>query len=47
MDILIGPVLRRADGYALDTSAAGNGVTHGYPYHRIDDAHHARNAEIV
>ena len=47
MDILIGPVLRRADAYTLDTPATGNGATLGYPYHRIEDAHHARNADSV
>jgi hypothetical protein len=47
MDILTGPVLRRADGYALNTSAKGNGMTRGYPCHPIEAAHHARNAQIV
>ena len=53
MDIVIGPVLRRADGYGFDIWTAGKGVTHGYPYLRIDrlarsteDAHYARKAEI-
>jgi hypothetical protein len=46
MGIVIGPVLRRADGYRFDTWTAGKGVTLGYPYHRIEDAHYARNAEI-
>jgi hypothetical protein len=46
MAIVIGPVLRRADGYGFDTWTAGKGMTRGYPYHRIEDAHYARNAEI-
>ena len=46
MGIVIGPVLRRADGYRFDTWTAGKGVTRGYPYGRIEDAHYARNAEI-
>ena len=46
MNIVIGPVLRRADGYAFDTWSAGKGVTRSYPYHRIDRAYYARNAEI-
>jgi hypothetical protein len=46
MNIVIGPVLRRADGYAFDTWTAGKGVTRSYPYHRIDQAYHAQNAEI-
>ena len=46
MSIVIGPVLRCADGYGFDTWTAGKGMTRGYPYHRIEDAHYARNAEI-
>ena len=46
MDIVIGPVLRRADGYGFDTWTVGKGVTRGYPYRRIEDALYARNAEI-
>ena len=46
MNIVIGPVLSRADGYAYDTWAAGMGVTRSYPYRRIDQAYYARNAEI-
>jgi hypothetical protein len=46
MGIIIGPVLMRADGYRFDTWTAGKGVTRGYPYRRIEDAHYARNAEI-
>ena len=46
MDIVIGPVLRRADGYGFDTWTVGKGVTRGYPYRRIEDACYARNAEI-
>ena len=46
MGIVIGPVLRRADGYRFDTWTAGKGVTRGPPYRRVEDAHYARNAEI-
>ena len=46
MDIAIGPVLRRADGYGFDIWNAGKGLTRGYPYRRIEDAHYARKAEI-
>jgi hypothetical protein len=46
MGIVIGPVLRRADGYEFDIWTAGKGVTRGYPYRRIEDAHYARKAEI-
>jgi hypothetical protein len=46
MGIVIGPVLRRAKGYEFDIWTAGKGVTRGYPYRRIEDAHYARRAEI-
>jgi len=46
MGIVVGPVLRRADGYGFDIWTAGKGVTRGYPYRRIEDAHYARKAEI-
>src|SRR5215831_9216418 len=46
MNIVIGPVLRRADRYAFNTWTAGKGVTRSYPYHRIDQAYYAQNAEI-
>ena len=46
MGIVIGPVLRRADGYRFDTWTTGKGMTRGYPYRRIEDAHYARKAEI-
>jgi hypothetical protein len=46
MGIVIGPVLRRANGYRFDTWTASKGVIRGYPYRRIEDAYYARNAEI-
>ena len=46
MGIVIGPVLRRADAYRFETWTAGKGVSRGYPYRWIEDAHYARNAEI-
>ena len=42
----IGPVLRRADGYGFDIWTAGKGLTRGYSYRRIEDAHYAWKAEI-
>ncbi|HYZ40494.1 MAG TPA: hypothetical protein VE687_07690 [Stellaceae bacterium] len=46
MDIVIGPVLSRGDGYGFDTWTAGKGMTRGYLYRRVEDAHYARNTEI-
>ena len=44
--VVIGPVLKRADGYEFDTWTAGKEVARGYPYRRIEDAYYARNADI-
>ena len=46
MGIVIGPVLKRLDGYGFDLWTVAKGVARGYPYHRIEDAYYARNAEI-
>jgi hypothetical protein len=46
MGIVIGPVLKRPDGYSFDVWTPPKGVTRGYPYHRVEDAHYARKAEI-
>ena len=46
MRIVIGPILRRADGYGFDTWTNGKGLRTGYSYRRVEDAHYARNAEI-
>lgn len=46
MSVVIGPVLRHPDAYSFDTWTAGKGVTRSYPYHRIDQAYYAQNAEI-
>ena len=46
MNVVFGPVLSGADGYAFDMWTAGKGLIRGYPYPRIEDAHYARNADI-
>jgi len=46
MGIVIGPILKRADGYGFDTWTEGKGVSSGYPYRRIEHAHYARNVAI-
>ena len=46
MKLIIGPILKRAGGYVFDTWRSGEGVNHGYPYRRIEDASYARNAAI-
>jgi hypothetical protein len=46
MSIVIGPILKRAEGYRFDTWSAATGVSAGFPYRRVEDAHYARNAAI-
>jgi hypothetical protein len=46
MNVVFGPVLSRADGYAFDRWTAGKGLTRSYPYHRVEHAYYARNTEI-
>ena len=46
MGVVIGPVLKRPDGYSFDVWTPPKGVTRGYPYRRVEDAHYARKAEI-
>jgi hypothetical protein len=44
--VVIGPVLRRPGGYRFDIWGEDDGVSLGYPYRRVEDAHYARNAVI-
>ena len=46
MQIVLGPVLTRKGGYAFDCWTPEEGLSRGYIYGRIEDAHYARNAEI-
>jgi hypothetical protein len=46
MQIVVGPVLTSKGGYAFDCWTPEDGLSRGYPYGRIEDAHYARNAEI-
>ena len=43
---VVGPILLKEGRYAFDLWTAEEGLSRGYPYHRIEDAHYARNAEI-
>jgi hypothetical protein len=45
-DIVIGPLLKRGEGYAFDTWSLREGLRGGYAYGRIEEAHYARNATI-
>ena len=46
MQIVLGPVLTRDGGYAFDCWTPEEGLSRGYTYGRIEDAHYARNIEI-
>jgi hypothetical protein len=46
MQIVVGPVLTRKGGYAFDCWTPDKGLSLGYTYCRIEDAHYARNVEI-
>jgi hypothetical protein len=46
MQIVVGPVLTREGGYAFDCWTPARGLSRGYAYGRIEDAHYARNFEI-
>ena len=46
MQIVLGPVVARKGGYAFDCWTPEKGLSRGYTYLRIEDAHYARNVEI-
>ena len=46
MQIVLGPVLVRKGGYALDCWTPEEGLSRGHTYRRVEDAHYARNVEI-
>ena len=45
MQIVLGPVVARKGGYAFCRTSE-EGLSRGYTYDRIEDAHYARNVEI-
>jgi hypothetical protein len=46
MQIVVGPVLTKKGGYAFDCWTPEQGLSPGYTYGRVEDAHYARNVEI-
>jgi hypothetical protein len=46
MHIVVGPVLTRKGGYAFDCWTPEEGLSRGYTYGRVEDAHYASNVEI-
>jgi hypothetical protein len=43
---VVGPVITREGGYAFDSWTPERGLSRGYAYRRVEDAHYARKAEI-
>jgi len=46
MHTVVGPILTKEGGYAFDIWTPEEGLSCGYAYRRIEDAHYARNVEI-
>jgi hypothetical protein len=46
MHAIVGPILLKEGCYAFDLWTAEEGISCGYAYRRIEDAHYARNVEI-
>jgi hypothetical protein len=46
MHAIVGPILVKEGCYAFDLWTAEEGLSRGYAYRRIEEAHYARNAEI-
>lgn len=46
MQTAVGPIVAREGGYAFDSWTAEEGLSRGFSYRRIEDAHYARNVEI-
>jgi hypothetical protein len=46
MNTVVGPILIKEGHYAFDLWTPEEGLSRGFAYRRIEDAHYARNAEI-
>jgi hypothetical protein len=46
MHAVVGPIVIREGGYAYDSWTPKEGLSRGYSYRRIEDAHYARRIEI-
>ena len=46
MHVVVGPIVTRDGGYAFDSWTPDKGLSRGYCYGRIEDAHYARKVEI-
>jgi hypothetical protein len=43
---VVGPIVTREGGYAFDSWTLEEGLSRGFSYRRIEDAHYARKIEI-
>jgi hypothetical protein len=46
MQTVVGPILMKQGCYAFDLWTPEEGLSRGFAYRRIEDAHYARNVEI-
>jgi hypothetical protein len=46
MHAVVGPIVTREGGYAFDSWTPEEGLSRGYSYRRVEDAHYARKVEI-
>jgi hypothetical protein len=46
MHAVVGPILLKEGGYAFDLWTLKEGLSRGYAYRCVEDAHYARNTEI-
>jgi hypothetical protein len=46
MHVVVGPIVTRDGGFAFDSWTPEKGLSRGYSYRRIEDAHYARKVEI-
>jgi hypothetical protein len=46
MHVVVGPIVTKDGGFAFDSWTSDQGLSRGYSYRRIEDAHYARNVEI-
>jgi hypothetical protein len=44
--VVVGPVVMRDGGFAYDSWTPERGLSRGYSYRRVEDAHYARKVQI-
>ena len=46
MHVIVGPIVTRDGGFVFDLWTPDAGLSRGYSYRRVEDAHYARKVEI-